>query len=320
MNFLRTRKYNFSNFPEIVTIEPINACNLRCPMCPTGNGTLSLPKKSMSLSNYKKLIDQCEGKTKLVILYNFGEPFLHKDILEMVSYTQKKNIDVRLSTNGHFIKTLSYAKEIINSGLSSLIFSVDGLSQETYEKYRVGGKLDVVLKAVKLLVKAKKELKADNPRIVFQFLLMKHNEHERKNALKLAKKLGVNSYYEKAISFSYGDGEFESIANTFIPKNKKINLYKNNNFNGLIMNNCDHIKKTMMINSDGSVIPCCHDEESAFILGNVFEQSIKKVWNGKSLRKFRKKVFNNQASISICQKCPFSRKVESQNLIEHFNR
>src|SRR5439155_7274651 len=112
-----------------------------------------------------------------LVFYFQGEPYLNPDFLDMVKYASSKKIYTATSTNAHYLNDET-AKRTIESGLDRLIISIDGTTQEVYQQYRVGGRLNKVLEGTKNIVKWKKELRSKTPFIIFQFLVVKPNEHQ----------------------------------------------------------------------------------------------------------------------------------------------
>ena len=105
-----------AGLPYRYTIEPINLCNLHCPLCPTGTGALAQPRGKMSLSDFQRIVDSIAQYAYTLDLFNWGEPFLHQDIFAMIRYARAKGIAVRLSTNlNHFDARM--ATETVASGL-----------------------------------------------------------------------------------------------------------------------------------------------------------------------------------------------------------
>ena len=174
--------------PAILTIEPTNVCNLRCPLCITGSGQLRRVQGRMSLDTFRKIMDTMGDDIFFLLLYHQGEPYLNPDFLEMVRMAKQKNIYCTTSTNGHYFDDASI-RATIESGLDSMIVSVDGVTQETYARYRVNGKLNKVLQGTKRFMEIKKEMKSKTPLIALQFLVMKHNEHEIPAMNELAREL-----------------------------------------------------------------------------------------------------------------------------------
>ena len=141
-------------YPPIVMIEPTDVCNLKCPMCPSGNGSLKRAKGYMKFDTFKKIIDDICDYSMMILLWNQGEPFLNKELTKMSRYASQKGLYVIVSTNASLELD---EKEIVNSGIDTLIFSLDGIRQESYEKYRVNGNLNTVLKNMKKIISEKRK-------------------------------------------------------------------------------------------------------------------------------------------------------------------
>jgi MoaA/NifB/PqqE/SkfB family radical SAM enzyme len=138
----------------------------------------------INVDDFKQWIDSLAGHLIHVNLYFQGEPFIHPGFSRLVEYAHRKRIFTSTSTNGHFISE-SVANEIVSSGLDQIIISIDGVTQEVYEQYRVYGKLDKVLEGTRNLVQRKRQLRSQTPHIVFQFLVVAPNEHQIPEVQKL---------------------------------------------------------------------------------------------------------------------------------------
>ena len=285
--------------PPIVMIEPTNICNLKCPLCPSGNGTLKRAKGYMSFNIFKKIIDDVYNTAFMVVLWNQGEPYLNKDFSRMVRYASDKGLFTLVSTNGN----INYnAEDIVNSGLDSMIVSLDGTTQETYNKYRINGKLDEVIKGVKDIVSARKKLKRSNPKLHWQFLVMKHNEHELEEIKKLAKELEVDNLELKSIQI-YSKDDIKN----YLPTNPKYRRYKiiGNNFELKygIKNRCRRIWTNAVVNWDGEVAICCFDKDGEFKVGNVMDTKLNMLWRNMKITKIRNQILNDRKQIDICKNC-----------------
>jgi MoaA/NifB/PqqE/SkfB family radical SAM enzyme len=139
-------------YPIKIYVDPASVCNLKCPLCPTGNGDKSRSKGFMKFEAFKKIIDEVKDYVIQVDLYNWGEPLLNKEIFKMVEYAHKLGIRTRISTNLTILSE-SAVENMINSGLDELIASIDGASEETYQKYRVGGSFEKVIENLKLILR-----------------------------------------------------------------------------------------------------------------------------------------------------------------------
>jgi MoaA/NifB/PqqE/SkfB family radical SAM enzyme len=129
-------------------------------------------------SFFRRTIDEIHRDLIYLIFYFQGEPYLNPAFLDMVSYASAKGIYTATSTNAHYL-TAENARRTVESGLDRLIISIDGTTQEVYQQYRVGGKLEKVIAGAREIVKWKREMKSKTPFIIFQFLVVRPNEHRR---------------------------------------------------------------------------------------------------------------------------------------------
>ena len=156
-NFSRvTKKVLLKSMPMGLSIEPTTSCNLRCSECPSGLRSFTRPTGMLQEETFTKIIDELKKKLIWLTFYFQGEPYLNKDFLKMVKYANQQGLYTMTSTNAHYF-TDEIAKETIESGLSRIIVSMDGVTQETYEQYRKGGSLDKVKDGISRLVEWKKK-------------------------------------------------------------------------------------------------------------------------------------------------------------------
>jgi MoaA/NifB/PqqE/SkfB family radical SAM enzyme len=186
-----TGKALHTGLPISISFEPTTSCNLRCPECPSGLRSFTRPTGMLADGLFKKTIDELKDTLLYLTFYFQGEPYLHPQFLEMVQYASTQKIYTATSTNAHYL-TDANARKTVESGLSRLIISIDGTSQETYQAYRVGGKLHKVLEGTRNIIRWKKELNSPTPHVIFQFLVVKPNEHQIDEVQQLASELGVD--------------------------------------------------------------------------------------------------------------------------------
>src|SRR5215213_5552384 len=164
-------------YPISISFEPTTSCNLRCPECPSGLRAFTRPTGMLQNDFFRQTIDQLSKDLLYLVFYFQGEPYLNPGFLDMVKYASGKGIYTATSTNAHYLSDAN-AKKTIESGLDRLIISIDGTTQDVYQQYRVGGNLNKVIEGARNIVKWKKELKSKTPFIIFQFLVVKPNEHQ----------------------------------------------------------------------------------------------------------------------------------------------
>jgi radical SAM protein with 4Fe4S-binding SPASM domain len=288
--------------PASITVEPASLCNLSCPECPAGMKIIRRSQEEISFGTFRKIIDELHKDASYLLLYFQGEPFLHPELLKMISYSSSKKLFTVTSTNGHFIDVQN-AEKLVESGLDMLVVSTDGTTQEVYEKYRKGGNLETVKQGIRNLVKAKKEKKSGLPFIVLQFLVMKHNEHQMEEIVRVGNELGVDFTELKSAQFY----NFEN-GHPMLPVNKHFSRYAQAGdgkwkIKSRFPNHCWRIWSSAVVTTSGDVVPCCFDKEAQYIMGNIKEHSFKEIWNGEKYRNFRKQLLNERKQIAICRNC-----------------
>jgi len=256
----------------------------------------------MSLKTFQNILDQMGDDIFFLLLYHQGEPYINKHFLEFVRLAKEKNIYSTASNNAHYF-TDEIINQTIDSGLDSMIVSLDGITQETYEKYRVKGNAEKVIEGMRRFMEIKKERKSKTPLVALQFLVMKHNEHEIPEVKKLARKIGVDRLLIKNIEVRSLDE-----AQQWLPVNDKYSRY---NFDGQsyeVKNNkkksCPRPWLSTLINWDGSMVPCCFDKNGNHTMGNINEsENLKDLWLSDNFLKFRRQLVTNRKSIDICRNC-----------------
>jgi len=298
--------------PISVSFEPTTSCNLRCPECPSGLRSFTRPTGMLKKELFESVIHQLAPSLSYLIFYFQGEPYLHPHLLEMVRLASKKNIYTATSTNGHFL-TDEAARETVSSGLDRLIISLDGTTQETYQSYRIGGKLDKVIEGTRNILRWKKELRASTPHVIFQFLVVRHNEHQIEEVRKLASDLCVDEVKLKTAQIY----DFEN-GSDLIPLNNQFSRYQKNRDgtysikNGLL-NECWKMWHSCVVTWDGKVVPCCFDKDAHFVLGDLTKNTFKEIWEGEKYKQFRKSLFTSRSEIEMCRNCTEGAKVFAQH-------
>ncbi len=288
--------------PWSASIEPTTLCNLRCPECPTGMQLLTRPKGNMTLEIFTRVLDKLAPDLIYLTLYFQGEPLLNHHFTEMVKLARSRRIFVATSTNGHYLDDKN-VKEIISSGLSHLIISMDGLDQVTYEKYRVKGNLQTVIEGINRLVVAKKAAKSVSPFVELQFLVMSHNEHQIKQMEIFANESGVDKLsFKTAQVYNFDAGS--SIIPTLIEKSRYRQLPDGSWVMARkIRNRCHRIWSSLVVTWDGKVVPCCYDKNAEHQTGNLLEESLPAIWKNHIYSSFRSRVLSRRADIGICRNC-----------------
>lgn len=303
-----TRKPVQAGLPISISVEPTTSCNLRCPECPSGLRDFTRPTGMLEMEMFRKIVDELYKQTFYLTLYFQGEPYLNKSFFDFVEYAENKGIYTATSTNAHYLHDLN-ARKTVESGLSRLIISVDGATQETYASYRRGGKLEKVLEGARNVVKWKRELGATRPYIIFQFLVVHPNEHEMDEIERIADEVGVDELkFKTAQVYNYKHG------NPLIPKNKKYSRYKQLKdgtyaIKNKLLNHCWRLWHACVFTWDGQVVPCCFDKDAKHIMGDLKDQRFKELWQGEAYQSFRRAILKSRKEIDICSNCTEGTKV-----------
>ena len=287
--------------PVYLSVEPTNACNALCPVCETGKNEMVRRKGLLDRAAYEKFVDQVAPTTNTLLLYFMGETFLHKHAYDMIRYTRDKGIYVETCTNGDFVDP----EGVIYSDINKISFQIGGMTEETHQRYRVGTNLEKAKEKLYGLIEEKKKHPDSNVQIEVGFIIMRHNEHEVPAFLEWAEKIGVDvaNIVDPCVR-----NMFEAYA--YLPENRKYWFYDEEAFDHGILrprvlpnNECPWIWNSLQINWNGDAVPCCRDPNGKHILGNVFEEGLLKVFNGKKARDFRKRILTEQGKVDICKLC-----------------
>jgi radical SAM protein with 4Fe4S-binding SPASM domain len=221
----------------------------------------------MKLENYKTMFDQVKDYALSVALYNWGEPFLNKQIFDMIDYTRSQKVGTTIHSNlNHFNESM--ADDIVKSGLTHLYLSIDGATQEVYSQYRVKGHIEQVIHNAKVLVAARKKANSKLPLITWKYLVFPFNKHEVEKASKMAKEIGVDNFevFDAVIKLTDIYDEAENYR-------KQPVLLKT------LSKPCKSLWASIYLEPGGTVFPCSLSFRENESFGNALDKDFKQVWN-----------------------------------------
>jgi radical SAM protein with 4Fe4S-binding SPASM domain len=226
----------------------------------------------------------------------------------MIKYAAFKKIYTSTSTNAHYLNSEN-ARKTVESGLDRLIISIDGTTQKTYQAYRKGGNLEKVIEGVENILKWKRELKSSTPHVIFQFLVVKPNEHQIEEVKELASILGVDEVLFKTAQIY----DFEN-GSDLIPENTKYSRYKKTSsgkwtIKNKLENSCWKMWHSCVFTWDGKVLPCCFDKDGHFQLGDIKVEKFQELWRNEKYNNFRRSVLKSRKDIEMCKNCTEGTKV-----------
>ena len=295
--------------PYFLMIEPSALCNLRCPLCPTGEGTLRREVGNMSFATFRRIIDDLAGALMEIVFTNYGEPYLNPDLNRMIRYAKARGVTVIVGTNGHYFHTEAAVAGVLRSGVDRLYVSLDGACQETYQQYRVRGDFQRVVDGLKRLIDARHQRRLKAPFVELQFLVMRHNETEIDRMRALAEEIGVDRLVLKSVSFNNADWHRPEVRRRFldfVPTDPAYQLYEVEGeqlrWRRPVTDACDYLWRASVVLWDGRIVPCCLDPRAEMVMGHV-EEGFTRVWNNPRYRRLRRRVVRHKASIPLCANC-----------------
>ena len=284
-----------TDFPIHLDIEATTACNFACTMCVrteyVSNGTM-WKIENFNFNKYKQIIDEGAKYGLKSLKYQYiGEPLINKKLVEMIKYAKSKGIvDVMFNTNASLL-TEKKSREIISSGVDKIFFSFDSPYREKYNQIRVKGDYDLVLKNIKNFMRIKKEMKSDTPITRVQMVLMKENEKEFADFVKLFGPIVDTVAYIDYLDHGIQKGD-KTVVNIG-SQNKKFC--------------CPQLWQRMFVHPDGVVTPCCIDSDRELNMGNIKKNTVKEIWHNDKYQNMRKLHSEGRMDeIPTCSKCPLA--------------
>lgn len=302
------RSPSIKGLPISISVEPTTSCNLRCPECPSGLRAFTRPTGMLNQDLFHHVMDELSDTLTWLTFYFQGEPYLHKSFLDMVQVASRRKVYTSTSTNAHYLNDHN-ARATVESGLDRLIISIDGTTQESYEAYRIGGDLEKVIEGTRNVIRWKKALKSLTPHVVFQFLVVKPNEHQVPEVYKLAEQLGVDRVALKTAQiYDYEQGS------DLIPTQDKYARYRKGedgtySIKNQLLDHCWKMWHSCVITWDGKVVPCCFDKDAHYVMGDLKKDSFDSIWRGDKYNDFRATLLRSRSSIDICKNCTEGTKI-----------
>lgn len=277
----KNKRVHLSYLPTFLWIEPTNKCNLECIICPNR----MIPKEDMGFMKwdlFKKIVNEVKDFVSIIALYMRGESLLHKDIFNMIRYIKQYNLKCILHTNVTLLNKEN-SKKLLNSGIDYVSLSFNGYDKETYERIRKNAKFEVVLNNIINLLKEKKGRGKKAPYIALQTLItgIENYGYEKLMADEFYNKIKKEEINEINIKRAQSWGNHLSKTDKFkIPKL------------GEYYSPCPYLWAFVGVSWNGDVVPCCVDFLPDHTLGNVYEKSLKQIWNDSPYKILRSKMID----------------------------
>ena len=287
--------------PNVIYIETTNLCNAKCIMCP--HEKITRDPKIMEDRVFYKIIKDCKKnniENVQIFLHKEGEPLLDKKIFTRIKYVKDeigtKN-EIGINTNAMLLSKEN-SRKLIESGLDTIYFSVDGVEKTKYEKIRKNLDYDIVVNNIKEFFKIKLELKS-SIKVIMQMLTIEDNSLDEKIFKEIWGKYPCEFYIKRM--HSYLDGGRSSLTKELERKQIKI---------------CEDPFKILVIYTNGEVGLCCWDYNNEYSIGNILEKDLVILFNNEKahlMRKSQKKL--DCKNIIPCNRC---RRIFGKDLISKY--
>lgn len=313
-----------SSTPQCIFIQTQTGCNGNCIMCPMVEIKKKFPFHRMPDDLFKKIIDDIAAidYDKELGFYLMYEPLMDPSLFEKIDYAKKKcpKAVMVISTNASVLNK-ERAEKLLDSKIDWIVFNVNGMTKDVYEKSMPGLRFEQTFENVKNFVRRSKEKGRFHPthsgftdriknkifqpkygtlRLSGNFVRHKLNKHQIKQAKKFWNQLGIlvhTDYWavNRAGNVDNYDELVPEVINTATGDNTR---FKSKD-EGICFQPFEHIN----IMSTGEVILCCNDWSKEAVVGNMNHQSLLEIWHGDKFNEYRKKLITQKDLPLICQRC-----------------
>lgn len=286
--------------PPSLQVEPVNRCNLQCPLCPTGAGRMPRPVGRMSQATFQRILDELGDVLLNIVLYCWGEPFLNPDLPDMIAACTARGVRTVTSTNGHCLQTLEEALAVVDAGLGGLVIALDGSTQEVYRSYRQCGHVEKVKNCVRLVEEAKRRRGAARPYTSLRVVVTAANQEDVPNIERFARESGVNMFSYKTVGQLVEGTDYTCYRDTDA-------VYRRPDAgpDSLRRLRCPFPFRQPTVFWDGTVVGCEFDYGMEASWGNVNTQPFQEIWNSPAAVELRRRILSGAARPGFCSLCPY---------------
>lgn len=307
----RLLRYGGAALPHVLHVGVTTHCNLQCPACPTGTEALGRPATHLDIDLYRRTLDELHDVLMLMLFWDWGEPLMHPRLPEMITAATEAEIMTVISTNATVANSERHIERLVEAQPSVVIVCADGADQGTYEKYRVGGKLEKVLDTARRLDAARRRLGMPYPLIEFRSLATRENEHQMADLLGLAQDCGADLFSVKSLR-PY-DYRGSSVDSQLVPLRTELSRYAyrggpdagvrvDEAWRGPLTCAKPHFSPTL--NSDGDLVFCSYAGHEMERFGGVARSGFRALWRAARSREIRMN-FDRARGTPSCEKCYF---------------
>lgn len=302
-NFARVRqaykagRAEFIGSPIEIRVDPTSVCNLHCPLCPTGTHEIDRSKGMMSLDTFQEVLDRHAPDVFRIKMNVWGEPLLNRRLSQMIELATQRNVGTEFSTNLSVELDDDAIDSIIHAGLTWLTVSLDGVSEETYSRYRLGGKYQLVVDNMRRFGERKRKLRSLTPFVEWQFVPFRHNEHEIPQIHGMSRRLQTDGVRIKPLRIDKVDGATFRILDdvspielenrSWVPGDPRLAHTISAEHPVFANVRCGFLWHQISYHHDGGLAPCCEVYKTEHDFGTL-AQDFNAVWHGPTFQEARR--------------------------------
>lgn len=303
-------KHYIQNYPTLIILQTVSACNLKCHHCFLNNYGREIKfgqSSIMNLEKFKEFVPKLIKVIKNAQYFQFStfEPTLNKHLFDMMDIILDVNYKIQfpILTNG-MLTDEAYLRKLRKYPISEFTVSLDGSKKETVERFKTGSNFEKIIETINLVVKLGFQVNT-------VFVLHKNNFKELPEYIDFVNELGVKKIFiNNILSFSKefenwhlyrkeGNPEIEKIfeiAKDKVEQNKQSIYLPLLRPEELGCTACE----SLFININGDVAPCdflavdtpffyfgAMKQSNSLIFGNILETEAFEIYNSKKFREFR---------------------------------
>lgn len=315
--YRRTRPWNM---PLHMQFELTNTCTLHCPVCPTGSRKMSRPPKMMNPELFRQVLEEVGPYLLTMSLWGWGESLLHPQLSEFLAQATKYPVFSLLSTNGQKLDVPGIQDALIRFPPDHLIVALDGLSDETNSRFRIGARLEPALAGVRKLAEIKQRIGAHKPVLHMRYIVMKHNQHEVPHLTDFAQDAGFDFLSVRTL-FPIASTDTNSLYEALLPDESNYRAFEYRDGRRVESDNfiCTYPYWFPSLFADGTVVPCDQDYDATEAFGLIRANdpgSFIRLWYGKHAREIRARLQRDSGISTFCCNCPFRDRPTTHGCLE----
>jgi MoaA/NifB/PqqE/SkfB family radical SAM enzyme len=306
------------SWPLHMQFELTNYCNLLCPVCPTGSKALQRPARAMDPHLFESVMAEVGPYLLTISLWAWGEPLLHPQLERFLRVARKHPVATLLSTNGQRLNHPGMTELLLREPPSHLIVALDGLTDATNSKFRVGARLEPAITAVRRMAEEKRARRLAWPVLHMRFIIMKHNQHEVAEAEAFAREHGFDVISFRTLSIIDCESP-DQVHGNLLPDTQAWRGYEYEA--GKRVRKKDFICQEPFwfptLLADGTLVACEQDYNASLPMGVVAEQSsFNGVWWSAQAADVRRMIRDHPERFSFCRNCPYADRQSSDVSVE----